>query len=74
MNRPGVPISPAVAMIGTTEAARRLGVSARRVAAMIDQGLLKASKVGKTWIIDEIEVSRLAKTHRRPGRPRKKKR
>ena len=59
-------------MVGTTEAARRLGVSARRVAAMIQQGLLKASKIGNTWIIEEDEVSRLAKLKRTPGRPRRR--
>ena len=60
-----------MSMVGTTEAARRLGVSSRRVAAMIEQGLLRAEKVGKTWIIDETEVARLARTHRKPGRPKK---
>ena len=59
-------------MIGTTEAARRLGVSPRRVAAMIEQGLLKASKVGKTWIMDDADVAKLARMQRKPGRPPKK--
>jgi excisionase family DNA binding protein len=59
-------------LIGTTEAARRLGVSARRVAAMIEQGILKAEKVGSTWIIDETELKRFAQQERKPGRPRKK--
>lgn len=60
-------------MIGTTEAAKRLGVSARRVAAMIEQGILKADKIGKTWVIDEAEVARASKLERPPGRPRDKK-
>jgi excisionase family DNA binding protein len=61
-----------MAMIGTTEAARRLKVSPRRDAAMISQGILKAAKVGKTWVVDEAEVSRVAKLKRPPGRPRKR--
>lgn len=60
-----------MAMIGTTEAAERLGVSARRVAAMITQGILKAEKVGKTWIIDTAEVAKVAKQIRKAGRPPK---
>jgi excisionase family DNA binding protein len=60
-----------MSMIGTSEAARRLGVSARRVAAMIQQGLISAEKVGKTWVIDEEEVAKFAKKARRPGRPSK---
>jgi excisionase family DNA binding protein len=60
-------------MIGTSEAARRLGVSPRRVAAMIEQGVLRAQKIGKTWVIDETEVAKVAKAERKPGRPRKTK-
>lgn len=62
-----------MALIGTTEAAHRLGVSPRRVAEMIVQGTLKAEKVGKTWILDEAEVTRVAKLERKAGRPPKKK-
>jgi excisionase family DNA binding protein len=61
-----------MAMIGTSEAARRLGISGRRVAAMILQGLLRAQKVGKTWIIDETDVAKLGKSERKAGRPPKK--
>jgi excisionase family DNA binding protein len=61
-----------MAMIGTSEAARRLGISARRVAAMIEQGVLPAQKIGKTWVIDETDIAKLAKKERRPGRPFKK--
>jgi excisionase family DNA binding protein len=60
-----------MAMIGTTEAARRLGVSRRRVSAMVTQGLLKAQKIGKTLVVDEAEVDRLSKLDRPTGRPKK---
>ena len=61
-----------MAMIGTSEAARKLGLSARRVAAMIQQGVLRAQKVGKTWIIDEKDIAKLAVAERKSGRPPKK--
>ena len=59
--------------IGTKEAAKRLRLSPRRVAAMITQGIIHATKVGSTWIIEESEIVRVAKIERPPGRPRKKK-
>jgi excisionase family DNA binding protein len=58
-------------LIGTSEAARKLGISPRRVAAMIEQGLIKAEKVGKTWIISDAEIIRIAKRVRKSGRPPK---
>jgi excisionase family DNA binding protein len=61
-----------MAMLGTSETAKRLGISARRVSAMILHGQMKATKIGKTWIIEETEVIRIAKTARKAGRPRKK--
>ena len=61
-------------MIGSVEAARRLGVSVGRLTTMIRTGILPAQKIGRTWVLDEADVSRLAKLERKPGRPRKKKR
>jgi len=58
--------------VGTTAAAKVLGLSPRRVAAMITQGIITATKIGNTWIIAETEVERIAKVKRNPGRPRKK--
>jgi len=59
----------AMKIIGTTEAARRLGVNARRVRALIDSGRLKATKVGGAWLIDPKDLD--AVKNRKPGRPRK---
>jgi excisionase family DNA binding protein len=58
--------------IGTKEAAKLLELSPRRVAAMISQGIIHATKVGSTWIIDEAEIARVRRLPRPPGRPRKK--
>jgi excisionase family DNA binding protein len=56
-------------IIGTTEAAKRLGVNASRVRALIDSGRLKATKVGGAWLIDPKDLD--AVKIRKPGRPRK---
>ena len=56
-------------IIGTAEAARRLNVTQSRVRAMIDSGRLKASKVGREWLIDPKDLD--AVKDRKVGRPRK---
>ena len=56
-------------IIGTTEAAKRLGVNASRVRALIDSGRLKAIKVGREWLIDPKDLD--AVKDRKVGRPRK---
>lgn len=63
------------ALLSVTEAATRLGVSSRRVRALIDAGRLPAQKIGRTWVIREAD---LAKVTERPqgwpkGRPRRQK-
>jgi excisionase family DNA binding protein len=56
-------------IIGTTEAARRLGVSDARVRALIESGRLKAVKIGGAWLIDPKDLA--AVKNRKVGRPRK---
>jgi excisionase family DNA binding protein len=51
--------------LSTKDAAQRLGVSARRVRALIDAERLPAIKVGHTWIINEADLACVAK--RKPG-------
>jgi excisionase family DNA binding protein len=60
-------------LIGTVEAAARLGVSARRVCALIKAKRLKARRIGHSWVIDPRDLAAVAD---RPngwpaGRPRK---
>ena len=51
----------------TTDAARRLGVSQRRVQALIGAGRLPAERYGRDWL---IRVDALAAVRdRKPGRP-----
>ena len=56
-------------IISTAEAAKRLGVTANRVRAMIEAKRLKAMKVGREWLIDPKDLD--AVKERKVGRPRK---
>lgn len=56
-------------VISTAEAAKRLGVTANRVRALIDAKRLKATKFGNVWMIDPKDLE--AVKSRKPGRPRK---
>ncbi len=49
------------------EAAERLGVTPRRVLALIHAGRLPAKQYGRDWIIREIDLEKVAE--RKPGRP-----
>jgi excisionase family DNA binding protein len=62
-----------MALLSAVEAAKRLGVSRRRVLAMINAGLIKAQRVGSYWVIDEAALNTPEVRQRRPGRPPKKK-
>jgi len=59
----------AMKMIGTTEAAKRLGVSSNRVRALIESGRLKAQKIGREYAINPSDLK--AVQNRKAGRPRK---
>jgi len=56
-------------IISTTEAARRLGVTANRIRVLIRGKRLKAIKVGHEWLIDPKDLD--AVKERKVGRPRK---
>jgi len=56
-------------MIGTTEAARQLGISSNRVRDLIASGRLKAQKIGREYAINPSDLKVVQ--NRRPGRPRK---
>jgi len=56
-------------MIGTTEAAKRLGVSSNRVRALIESGRLKAQKIGREYAINPSDLK--AVQNRKVGRPHK---
>ena len=62
----------AMKIISTAEAAKRLGVTANRVRALIEAKRLKATKVGNVWLIDPKDLD--AVKDRKVGRPRKSRR
>ena len=59
-----------MAVVGVAEAARRLGVSPRRVRQMISDGHLAARRVGRVWAISEhdLNAARRRPAHR-PWKP-----
>lgn len=57
-------------MLTTAEAARLLGVSQRRVVALIDSGDLAAERFGRQWMVDERSVEARVAAPRLTGRPK----
>lgn len=57
-------------MIGTAEAASRLGVSQRRVVALIEAGDLLAERFGRAWMVDERSVDARLAAPKLKGRPK----
>lgn len=56
-------------LIGTTEAAKRLGVTRARVLRLIEQERLPANKVGNGYVINAKDLAKVK--DRKPGRPKK---
>jgi excisionase family DNA binding protein len=52
----------------TDQAGKILGVTVRRVRALIEAGRLPASKFGKVWMINKKDLKKVAV--RKPGRPK----
>jgi excisionase family DNA binding protein len=57
-------------LITSKEASEELGVSVRRVLALINAGKLPAKKLGRDWVIRKSDLG-LVRV-RKPGRPAKK--
>lgn len=55
-------------MLSVAQVAKELGVTVRRVQAMIAAGRLTAKKVGGVYVIQESALERVRE--RKPGRPR----
>lgn len=58
-----------MALITTAQAAGQLGVSVRRVQALIKARRLPAERIGRDWLINEFHLADVAE--RKPGRPPK---
>jgi excisionase family DNA binding protein len=57
-------------LLNTTDAAQRLGISVRRVLALIEEGKLRAQKVGRDYAIEEGALEGV-KVYGKAGRPPK---
>lgn len=57
-------------LLNTNQAAERLGVSVRRVRALISEGALKAHQLGREYAIEESALADV-KVYGKPGRPSK---
>jgi excisionase family DNA binding protein len=55
--------------LSVPEAAAIIGVTDRRVRAMIADGLLAAERIGGRWLLPDTQVDRVAAAPRKPGRP-----
>jgi excisionase family DNA binding protein len=55
-------------LLTTKEVAERLGVTVRRVQALIQAGRLPAQKVGRDFLIQEKDIKLIE--DRKPGRPK----
>jgi excisionase family DNA binding protein len=56
-------------VLTTKDAAEKLGVTQRRINALIQSGRLPAQDFGGSWMIQEEDLQLVAE--RKPGRPRK---
>ena len=54
-------------MLTTREAAERLGVTDRRIRAMIADGVLRAKRVGRDHLISERDLAALIEDRRQRG-------
>lgn len=57
-----------MANVSVAEAAKRLGVGVPRIHQRIADGSLRAERVGKQWVVDELSLLRVAE-RKEPGRP-----
>ena len=58
-------------LVTTAALAKRWGLTQQAVAYWIREGALKATKLGKTWVIDEKDLEGFQRPT--PGRPKKPK-
>ena len=67
----GVASVSSINFLTTAQAAERLGVTIRRVQAMIKAGRIKTVKVGQIHLIHPRELEKPEVKFRKPGRPKK---
>jgi excisionase family DNA binding protein len=58
-------------LLSTSEVAERLKISKQHARALINEGKLPATKVGRDWVVNSDDLKLVANRPKR-GRPRKK--
>ena len=61
-------------VVSTQRAAEITGLHAETIREYLRAGRIKATRIGRTYVIDERDLRRFMATPRKPGRPRKDKR
>ncbi len=56
-------------LLSTKEAADKLGISPIRIRQLIQEGKIKATRVGRDYVIDERDLADV-KTYGKAGRPK----
>lgn len=59
-------------LLTTKQAAAVLGIAARTVKDYCSDGVLKCTKLGRDWVIDERDLATFQQERKPRGRPRKK--
>jgi excisionase family DNA binding protein len=59
-----------MSLLSTKQAAEKLGVSAIRIRQLIQDGTIKATRIGRDYVIDEKDL-KAVKTYGKAGRPKK---
>lgn len=57
-------------LFSVAEAAAELGITRARVNQLIDNGVLIAQKIGRSYIITRNELEKARQRNQNPGRPR----
>ncbi len=54
-----LPLAAADELVGTTEAARRLGIDSKTLLRRIHRGDIRARRSGRAWVIPSSELARI---------------
>ena len=61
-------------VVSTQQAAEITGLHVETIREYLRAGRIKATRIGRTYVIDERDLRRFMATPRKPGRPPKEKR
>ena len=56
-------------LLTTTQAAARLRLKPRQIQNLISNGVLRADKIGRDWMIHAAGIDEAARNRPKPGRP-----